>query len=110
MCGDLNVAHTEHDIKNWRGNRGKAGFLAEERAYLNRWYDEHGWTDLGRRFGGDGPGSLHVVVVARPRLRHRRRLADRLRARDPQARRARGQRRGGQGSDVRRALERPRAR
>jgi exodeoxyribonuclease-3 len=56
VCGDLNVAHTEHDIKNWRGNRGKAGFLAEERAYLSRWYDEHGWTDLGRRFGGDGPG------------------------------------------------------
>jgi exodeoxyribonuclease-3 len=56
VCGDLNVAHTEADIKNWRGNRGKAGFLAEERAYLSRWYDEHGWTDLGRRFGGEGPG------------------------------------------------------
>jgi exodeoxyribonuclease III len=56
VCGDLNVAHTERDIKNWKGNRGKAGFLEEERAYLDRWYDVHGWTDLGRRFGGDGPG------------------------------------------------------
>ncbi|HET7902531.1 MAG TPA: exodeoxyribonuclease III [Candidatus Nanopelagicales bacterium] len=56
LCGDLNVAHTEHDIKNWRGNRGKAGFLEDERAYLTRWFDEHGYVDLGRRFGGEGPG------------------------------------------------------
>ena len=56
MCGDLNVAHTEMDIKNWRGNRGKAGFLEGERAYLTRWRDELGWTDLGRALGGDGPG------------------------------------------------------
>ena len=55
-CGDLNVAHTEMDIKNWRGNRGKAGFLEEERAYLTRWRDELAWTDLGRSLGGDGPG------------------------------------------------------
>ena len=38
VCGDLNVAHTQHDIKNWRGNRGKAGFLESERAHLDRWY------------------------------------------------------------------------
>jgi exodeoxyribonuclease-3 len=56
VCGDLNVAHTENDIKNWRGNRGKAGFLEEERAYLTRCFDELGYVDLGRRFGGDGPG------------------------------------------------------
>jgi exodeoxyribonuclease-3 len=56
VCGDLNVAHTEMDIKNWRGNRGKAGFLEGERAYLTRWRDELGWTDLGRALGGDGPG------------------------------------------------------
>jgi exodeoxyribonuclease-3 len=60
VCGDLNVAHTQHDIKNWRGNRGKAGFLESERAHLDRWNAEPpeglGWVDLGRRFGGDGPG------------------------------------------------------
>jgi exodeoxyribonuclease-3 len=55
VCGDLNVAHTESDIKNWRGNRGKAGFLEEERAYLTRWADQ-GWVDLGRALGGPGPG------------------------------------------------------
>lgn len=60
VCGDLNVAHTHHDIRNWRGNRGKAGFLDSERAHLQRWYDSPpdglGWVDLGRRFGGEGPG------------------------------------------------------
>ncbi len=43
VCGDLNV-----------------GFLESERAHLDRWYadspDGLGWVDLGRRFGGNGPG------------------------------------------------------
>jgi exodeoxyribonuclease-3 len=55
LTGDLNVAHDERDIKNWKGNRGKAGFLPEEQARLDRLRDL-GWVDLGRRFGGDGAG------------------------------------------------------
>ena len=54
--GDVNIAHQEVDIKNWKGNRKNAGFLPEERAYLDRWLDGQGWTDLGRRLGGPGPG------------------------------------------------------
>jgi exodeoxyribonuclease III len=56
VAGDLNIAHREVDIKNWRGNRKAAGFLPEERAYLDRWFDELGWRDLGREHGGEGPG------------------------------------------------------
>lgn len=55
VTGDLNIAHREVDIKNWRGNVAKAGFLPEERAYFDRWAAA-GWVDLGRRFGGPGPG------------------------------------------------------
>lgn len=55
VTGDLNIAHREIDIKNWRGNIKKAGFLEGERAYFDRWAAA-GWVDLGRRFGGDGPG------------------------------------------------------
>ena len=55
VCGDLNIAHREVDIKNWRGNLKSAGFLPEERAYLDRWF-ARSWRDLGREFGGDGPG------------------------------------------------------
>jgi len=54
--GDLNVAHRQVDIKNWKGNVGKAGYLPEEQAHLDRLFDGHGFTDLGRHFGGDGPG------------------------------------------------------
>lgn len=54
--GDLNVAHREVDLKNWKGNLKNAGFLPAERAYLDRWFDELGWHDVGRRLGGDGPG------------------------------------------------------
>lgn len=54
--GDLNIAHREVDLKNWRGNRQTAGFLPQERAYLDTWFDEIGWVDVGRRFAGEGPG------------------------------------------------------
>ena len=61
VTGDFNVAQAEIDIKNWRANRDKAGFLPEERAYLDRWFGPVGtlsgpWRDLGRIWGGDGPG------------------------------------------------------
>jgi exodeoxyribonuclease III len=55
VCGDLNIAHQAVDLKNWRGNRGKAGFLEQERAHLDRWLEGH-WVDLGRALGGPGPG------------------------------------------------------
>ena len=55
IAGDLNVAHAEVDIKNWMGNLKKAGFLPEERAFLDEWL-ANGWVDLGRAHGGEGPG------------------------------------------------------
>ncbi|MFV2145710.1 MULTISPECIES: exodeoxyribonuclease III [Isoptericola] len=55
VAGDLNIAHREVDLANFKGNRKSAGFLPEERAYVDRWLDG-GWTDLGRAHGGDGPG------------------------------------------------------
>ena len=56
VTGDLNVAHTQDDLKNWKGNRGKAGFLPEEQAHLDRWAAEHGAVDVHRRLHGPGPG------------------------------------------------------
>jgi exodeoxyribonuclease-3 len=55
VSGDINIAHHEVDIKNWKGNRGKAGFLEEEREHLDRWA-ALGLVDLGRSLGGPGPG------------------------------------------------------
>jgi exodeoxyribonuclease-3 len=57
VTGDLNVAHREADLKNWKGNLGRAGFLPEERAYLDRWVSEDGgWVDVHRSLSGAGPG------------------------------------------------------
>lgn len=68
VMGDLNVGHRTFDIRNWKGNVKKAGFLPEERAYFDRILgaqdDPHyndgaglGWVDVGRRWAGevDGP-------------------------------------------------------
>ncbi|MEG3615775.1 exodeoxyribonuclease III [Isoptericola haloaureus] len=55
VAGDVNIAHREVDIANWKGNLKSSGFLPDERAYLDRWF-EAGWTDLGRAHGGEGPG------------------------------------------------------
>lgn len=56
LTGDLNVGHTELDIKNWKGNLKKAGFLPEERAYFDRFFGELGWVDVHRKLTGEVPG------------------------------------------------------
>ncbi|WP_435299497.1 exodeoxyribonuclease III [Timonella sp. A28] len=55
VAGDINIAHTNNDIKNWKGNLKTAGFLPEERAYLDQWFAA-GWVDLARAQAGDVPG------------------------------------------------------
>ena len=55
LCGDWNIAHTENDIKNWKGNLKKAGFLPEERQWLTELMDS-GWADVVRRLHPDRPG------------------------------------------------------
>ena len=47
MCGDLNVAHQEIDLKNAKSNRGNAGFTDEERAKMTQLL-EAGFTDTFR--------------------------------------------------------------
>jgi exodeoxyribonuclease-3 len=57
VMGDLNVAHREADLKNWKGNLRKSGFLPQERAYLDRWLSgDGGWVDVQRSLAGEGPG------------------------------------------------------
>jgi exodeoxyribonuclease-3 len=49
LCGDWNIAHTEKDLKNWRGNKKNSGFLPEERAWLTELFDEVGFVDVFRK-------------------------------------------------------------
>lgn len=50
ICGDWNIAHRTIDLKNWRANQKYTGFLPDERAWLTRVLDEHGWVDAFRVF------------------------------------------------------------
>ena len=47
LCGDLNVAHKEIDLKNPKTNRRNAGFTDEEREKMTRLLDS-GFTDSFR--------------------------------------------------------------
>ncbi len=55
VCGDWNIAHTENDIKNWKGNVKKSGFLPSERQWLTDLLAT-GWVDVVRRLNPDVPG------------------------------------------------------
>jgi len=48
ICGDWNIAHKPIDLKNWRGNQKNSGFLPEERAWLDKLFDEVGYVDAFR--------------------------------------------------------------
>ena len=47
VCGDLNVAHKEIDLKNPKTNRRNPGFTDEEREKFSQWLDS-GFTDTFR--------------------------------------------------------------
>jgi exodeoxyribonuclease III len=49
LCGDVNIAHREVDLKNWKGNLKNSGFLPEERAWLTRLFNEIGYVDVYRK-------------------------------------------------------------
>ena len=48
LCGDVNIAHTANDLKNWRSNQKNSGFLPEERAWMTHALDEIGLVDVFR--------------------------------------------------------------
>lgn len=47
IVGDYNIAHTEMDIHNPKGNKNNSGFLPEEREWMTKWFD-NGFTDAFR--------------------------------------------------------------
>ena len=68
VLGDLNVGHRTLDIRNWKGNVKRAGFLPKEREYFDRFVGHEddaaynagaglGWVDITRKYAGevDGP-------------------------------------------------------
>ena len=48
LVGDVNIAHQQIDLKNWRSNQKNSGFLPEERAWMSRLLEEAGLVDVFR--------------------------------------------------------------
>jgi len=68
ICGDFNIAHKEIDLRNPKTNVKNAGFLPEERAWLDRFVKD-GFVDAFRRFQTD---PLHYTWWSyRPTVRER---------------------------------------
>lgn len=55
VCGDMNVAHKEIDLKNPKTNRHNAGFTDEERGKMTELLDS-GFVDSFRHFYPDAEG------------------------------------------------------
>ena len=49
LCGDVNIAHQQMDLKNWRSNQKNSGFLPEERAWMSKLLQETGLVDVYRQ-------------------------------------------------------------
>ena len=52
LVGDYNIAHTEKDIHNPKGNKNTSGFLLPEREWLTKWF-ESGFHDSFRHLYPD---------------------------------------------------------
>jgi exodeoxyribonuclease-3 len=53
VCSDVNIAHKEADLKNWKGNLKNSGFLPEERAWMSKLTSEGGIVDVYRKLQPD---------------------------------------------------------
>jgi exodeoxyribonuclease-3 len=49
LVGDVNIAHQQIDLKNWRSNQKNSGFLPEERSWMTRLLEEAGLVDVFRQ-------------------------------------------------------------
>ena len=78
LCGDINIAHQEADLKNYKGNKKNSGFLPEERAWMTqvvarrKWWLERRLPPAAARYDRD---LLHLVEQPWPSLCEQRGLA-----------------------------------
>jgi exodeoxyribonuclease III len=60
LCGDINIAHQEIDLKNWKGNLKNSGFLPEERAWLSHLFNQVGFVDVYRLLEPDASDACYT--------------------------------------------------
>ena len=60
LCGDVNIAHQENDLKNYRSNKKNSGFLPEERAWMTKLLSDTGLVDVYRHLQPDTTGECYT--------------------------------------------------
>lgn len=53
ICGDINISHRDIDLARPKANKKTVGFLPQERAFLDQWFDEEGYLDTFRHLYPD---------------------------------------------------------
>ena len=76
LCGDINIAHQEIDLKNFKGNKKNSGFLPEERAWMTELLrleaakeaaeDAQAASDAADKLLGAGGGVVDVYRQLQP--------------------------------------------
>ncbi len=59
LLGDVNIAHREIDLKNWKSNQKNSGFLPEERAWMTQLLGT-GLVDVHRQLRPDDGGEAYT--------------------------------------------------
>jgi exodeoxyribonuclease-3 len=62
LCGDVNIAHQQIDLKNWRSNQKNSGFLPEERTWMTKLLDPGlgGLVDVYRQLQPDATDTAYT--------------------------------------------------
>ena len=60
LCGDINIAHKEIDLKNYKGNKKNSGFLPEERQWMTDLFEGVGWVDAYRKLYPDATDASYT--------------------------------------------------
>lgn len=60
LMGDVNIAHQNVDLKNWRSNQKNSGFLPEERAWMTKILSAGELVDVYRWLHPDTTGTCYT--------------------------------------------------
>ena len=67
LVGDVNIAHQEIDLKNWKSNQKNSGFLPEERAWMTKLLDTcRAWSMCSARSTRSPSNTPGGATAARP--------------------------------------------
>jgi exodeoxyribonuclease-3 len=60
LCGDINIAHQNIDLKNWRSNQKNSGFTPEERAWMTQLIGGGDMVDVYRQLQPDATNAAYT--------------------------------------------------